>query len=91
LQVNLVEKMEVPTWFDFRVDGRLVAVAVLATLAAGFSPASCGAAGLRVDLNTALKDDSRTAAGMGAAGWAAGCRRPDAFSTMLLVAAASWP
>ena len=36
LQYNLVEKLEVPAWFDFRVDGRVVAVAVLATLAAGF-------------------------------------------------------
>ena len=89
LQVNLVEKMEVPTWFDFRVDGRLVAVAVLATLAAGFLAGIVPALqASRVDLNTALKDDSRTAAGMGGSRlgrWLVGAQI--AFSTMLLVAA----
>ena len=89
LQYNLVEKLAVPAWFDFRVDARVVAVAVLATLAAGFLAGIVPALqASRVDLNTALKDDSRTAAGMGASRlgrWLVGAQI--AFSTMLLVAA----
>jgi len=89
LQYNLVEKMTVPTWFDFRVDGRVVAIAILATLAAGFFAGIVPAwQASRIDLNTALKDDSRTAAGIGGsrlARWLVGAQI--AFSTMLLVAA----
>ena len=43
LQRNLVEKMTVPGWFDFRVDSRVIAVAVVAMVAsallAGIVPA----------------------------------------------------
>ncbi len=89
LQYNLVEKMEVPSWFSFRVDQRVVGIAVLATVAAGFLAGIVPAwQASRVDLNTALKDDSRTAAGLGGsrlARWLVGAQI--AFSTMLLVAA----
>jgi len=88
LQVNLVEKMTVPTWFDFRVDHRVVAIAVLTTFAAGLLAGIIPAwQASRIDLNTALKDDSRTAAGLGGsrlARWLVGAQI--AFSTMLLVA-----
>ncbi len=89
LQYHLVEKMTVPTWFDFRVDQRVVAIAVLATFAAGFLAGIIPAwQASRIDLNTALKDDSRTAAGVGGSRltrWLVGAQI--AFSTMLLVAA----
>jgi putative ABC transport system permease protein len=89
LQRHLVEEMTVPSWFDFRVDGRVVAIAVLATFAAGFLAGIVPAwQASRIDLNTALKDDSRTAAGIGGsrlARWLVGAQI--AFSTMLLVAA----
>jgi predicted permease len=89
LQYNLVEKMEVPTWFDFRVDARVIGIAVLATFTAGFLAGIVPALqASRIDLNTALKDDSRTAAGLGGgrlARWLVGAQI--AFSTMLLVAA----
>jgi putative ABC transport system permease protein len=89
LQYNLVEKLTVPTWFDFRVDHRVVAAAVLATLSAGFLAGIIPALqASRIDLNTALKDDSRTAAGTGGSRlgrWLV-CAQI-AFSTMLLVAA----
>lgn len=89
LQYHLVEKMTVPSWFDFRVDQRVVAIAVLATFAAGLLAGIMPAwQASRIDLNTAFKDDSRTAAGMGAsrlARWLV-CAQI-AFSIMLLVAA----
>lgn len=89
LQYYLVEKLAVPSWFDFRVDERVVAIAVLATIAAGFLAGIVPALqASRIDLNTALKDDSRTAAGMGGSRlsrWLVGAQI--AFSTMLLVAA----
>jgi predicted permease len=89
LQRHLVEEMTVPSWFDFRVDERVVAIAVLATVAAGFLAGIVPAwQASRIDLNTALKDDSRTAAGLrgGPLGrWLMGAQI--AFSTMLLVAA----
>jgi predicted permease len=89
LQYNLVEKLQVPAWFDFRVDERVVAIAVVATLGAGFLAGIVPALqASRIDLNTALKDDSRTSAGIGGsrlARWLVGAQI--AFSTMLLIAA----
>lgn len=89
LQYNLVEKMTVPGWFDFRVDHRVVAIAIFATVMAGFLAGIMPALqASRIDLNTALKDDSRTSVGIGGsrlARWLIGAQI--AFSTMLLVAA----
>jgi predicted permease len=89
LQYNLVEKMLVPGWFDFRVDHRVVAIAIAATLAAGLLAGIVPAwRASRLDLNTALKDDSRAASGMGVgrlARWLVGAQI--ALSTVLLVAA----
>jgi len=89
LQRHLVDAMTMPGWFDFRVDQRVVGIAILATFAAGLLAGIIPALqASRIDLNTALKDDSRTAAGMGAsrlARWLVGAQI--AFSAMLLVAA----
>lgn len=89
LQRNLVEKMTVPGWFDFRVDGRVIAVAVVAMVAsallAGIVPAWKAS---RVDVAVALKDDSRAAASMGlgrVSRWLVLAQI--AFSTALLIAA----
>jgi predicted permease len=90
LQENLVEKMIVPGWFDFRVDYRVVLVAIVATVAAallaGLVPAWRAS---KVDLNTALKDDSRAAASIGQGKltrWLVGSQI--ALSTGLLIVAA---
>jgi predicted permease len=89
LQRYLVEEMTVPGWFDFRIDHRVLAIAVLSTLAAGFFAGIVPAwQASRIDLNAALKDDSRTGAGIGGSRlgrWLVGAQI--AFSTMLLVAA----
>lgn len=88
LQENLVHKMTVPGWFDFRLDGRVFAIAVLATVTAGVLAGIVPAwKAARIDVNTALKDDSRAAAGFGLgriARWLVVAQI--AFSTMLLVA-----
>ncbi|HYC69971.1 MAG TPA: ABC transporter permease [Opitutaceae bacterium] len=66
LQRVLVEERIVPGWFDFRLDDRVAAVAVGATVIAGLLAGVVPALqASRVDLNTALKDDSRAASGMG--------------------------
>jgi len=91
LQHHLVDTMTMPGWFDFRVDQRVVGIAILATLVAGFLAGIVPAwQASRIDLNTALKDDSRTAAGLGVsrlARWLIGAQI--AFSTMLVVAASA--
>jgi predicted permease len=74
---------------DFRLDGRVVAVAVVATLLAGILagivPAwQCS----QIDVNTAIKDEARAGASMGVgrlARWLVSAQI--AFATMLLVAA----
>ena len=89
LQYHLVEKMTVPGWFDFRLDYRVVGIAVVATLAAGFLAGIVPAwQASRLEVNTALKDDARTGAGPGLgrlARWLVTAQI--AFSTLLLVAA----
>ncbi|HUL53446.1 MAG TPA: ABC transporter permease, partial [Opitutaceae bacterium] len=89
LQRELVEKLTIPSWYDFRLDWRVLALAFGAMLGAG------GLAGIvpawqasRVDVNTALKDDSRAASSLGLgrlARWLVTAQI--AFSTMLLVGA----
>jgi len=78
-----------PGWFEFRLDHRVVAIAVFATVAAGVLAGIVPAwKASRVDMNTALKDDSRAAAGLGLGRmgrWLVTAQI--AFSTMLLIAA----
>ena len=66
LQDYLVNSGTVANWMEFRLDHRVLGIAMLATalagLVAGIVPAWQAS---RVDVNTALKDDSRAAAGMG--------------------------
>lgn len=89
LQEYLVNQQSVPDWMDFRLDHRVVAVAVVSTLLAGvlagIVPAwQCS----RIDLNTALKDEGRAASGAGVgrlARWLVSAQI--AFATMLLIAA----
>jgi len=89
LQHHIVEEMTVPGWFEFRLDARVVGIAVLATGAAGVLAGILPAwKASRLDMNAALKDDSLAAAGMGlgrTARWLVTAQI--AFSTMLLVAA----
>ena len=89
LQEYLVNQGSLPGWFDFRLDQRVLAVAVLATVTAGLLAGLVPAwQASRVDVNTALKDDSRAAAGIGLgklARWLVSAQIT--FSTMLLVAA----
>ena len=89
LQEYLVNQGSLPGWFDFRLDQRVLAVAVLATITAGLLAGLVPAwQASRVDVNTALKDDSRAAAGIGLgklARWLVSAQIT--FSTMLLVAA----
>lgn len=89
LQAYLVTQRTVPEWMEFRLDERVLAVAVVSTLLAGvlagIVPAwQCS----HVDLNTALKDEGRAASGGGAGRltrWLVSAQI--AFATMLLVAA----
>ena len=89
LQHQIVDKMAVPGWYEFRLDHRVVGIAVFATVAAGVLAGIVPAwKASRIDMNTALKDDSRAAAGMGlgrTARWLVTVQI--AFSTMLLIAA----
>ncbi|MDI1335666.1 MAG: ABC transporter permease [Lacunisphaera sp.] len=89
LQEYLVNQGTLPGWFDFRLDQRVLAIAVLATVTAGLLAGLVPAwQASRIDVNTALKDDSRAAAGMGLgklARWLVSAQIT--FSTMLLVAA----
>jgi len=89
LQDYLVVQKAVPDWMDFRLDGRVVAVAAVATLLAGLLAGIVPAwQSSRIDVNTALKDEARAATGMGVgklARWLVSAQI--AFSTMLLVAA----
>lgn len=89
LQEYLVTQGTVPAWMDFRLDQRVVAVAVVATMLAGvlagIVPAwQCS----QVDVNAALKDEGRGLSGLGAgrlARWLVSAQI--AFATMLLIAA----
>lgn len=89
LQAYLVTQQTVPDWMDFRLDQRVLAVAVVSTLLAGLLagivPAwQCS----RIDVNAALKDESHAASGAGSgrmARWLVSAQI--AFATMLLVAA----
>lgn len=64
LHVQIVERMNVPGWFDFRLDHRVLAFTVLVTVAAGVLASLFPAIqASRVDVNSALKDDSRAASG----------------------------
>ncbi|MFZ5495211.1 MAG: ABC transporter permease [Verrucomicrobiota bacterium] len=89
LQEYLVHSGAMPDWMDFRLDQRVVAVAVVATalagVLAGLVPAwQCS----HVDVNTALKDEGRAASGAGASRLNRGLVSAQiAFATMLLVAA----
>lgn len=89
LQEYLVNQQTVPDWMDFRLDDRVVAVAVgstlLAGVLAGIVPAwQCS----QVDVSTTLKDEGRSSSGGGGgrlARWLVTSQI--AFATMLLVAA----
>lgn len=89
LQQQLVDSGTLPGWMEFRLDQRVLGIAVAATvlsgLLAGFIPAWRASS---VDVQTALKDDSRAAAGLGLgrlSRWLVTSQI--AFSTALLVAA----
>lgn len=89
LQQSLVASGTLPTWMEFRLDERVLAIAIgatcLAGLLAGVIPAWRAS---QVDVQTALKDDSRAAAGLGLgklSRWLVTSQI--AFSTALLVAA----
>lgn len=94
LQDHLANQPYVPGYFQFILDYRVVGVAIgmtlLAGLLAGIMPAWQAS---RIDMNTALKDDARAAAGVGAGRvgrWLVIAQI--AFSSALLVAAGvlSW-
>ncbi|MBL9191047.1 MAG: ABC transporter permease [Opitutaceae bacterium] len=89
LQDYLLNELNVPGWFDFRLDHRVVGIAALSTVVAGLLAGALPAwRASRIDVNTALKDDSRAAAGLGLSGparWLVTLQI--AFSTTLLIAA----
>lgn len=89
LQDYLVNSGTVPSFMEFRLDHRVLGIAMLSTLAAGLLAGLVPAwQASRVDVNAALKDDSRAAAGLGLgkiSRWLVTAQI--AFSTMLLVAA----
>ena len=89
LQTYLVNQKAVPDWMDFRLDHRVLGIAVISTLLAGVLAGIVPAwQSSRIDVNTALKDDSRAASGLGVgrlSRWLVSTQI--AFSTMLLVAA----
>ncbi|MBX3735279.1 MAG: ABC transporter permease [Candidatus Didemnitutus sp.] len=89
LQSYLQSAMEIPGWFEFRLDARVVGAAIgctaIAGLLAGLLPAWQAS---RLDMNTALKDDHRAASsiGVGRIGrWLVTAQI--AFTSALLVAA----
>ena len=89
MQLQFVERMNVPGWFDFRLDYRVVGVAALVTLVAGvlagIMPAWQAA---RVDVNAALKDESRGASSLTLGRFSRWLVTAQiGFSSMLLVAA----
>lgn len=89
LQHQFVERMNVPGWFEFRLDYRVISVAVLVTLAAGvlagIMPAWQAA---RVDVNAALKDESRGASSLSLGRFTRWLVTAQiGFSSLLLVAA----
>jgi putative ABC transport system permease protein len=88
LQYSLVGEL-LPNWMEFRLDQRVLGIAMFSTLVAGVLAGIVPAwLASHVDVNTALKDDSRAAAGMGLgrlSRWLVSAQIT--FSTMLLVAA----
>lgn len=89
LQEYLVNQNTVPDWMDFRLDARVLAVTVFSTLLAGVLAGIVPAwQGSHLDVNTALKDESRGASGAGVGRMARSLVAAQiCFSTMLLVAA----
>jgi putative ABC transport system permease protein len=89
LQSYFVNEMNAPGWFEFRLDGRVATIAVACTVLAGVLAGLLPAwQASRLDVNTALKDDSRAASniGVGRIGkWLVTAQI--AFSSALLVAA----
>ena len=89
LQHQFVERMNVPGWFEFRLDYRVICVAGLVTLVAGvlagIMPAWQAA---RVDVNAALKDESRGTSSLSLGRFSRWLVTAQiGFSSMLLVAA----
>jgi putative ABC transport system permease protein len=89
LQEYLVVQQSVPSWMEFRLDQRVLGVAVVSTLLAGLCAGLVPAwQSSRVDVNTALKDETRSASGAGVGRLARSLVSAQiAFATMLLVAA----
>lgn len=89
LQHQFVEQMNVPGWFEFRLDYRVITVAVLVTLVAGVLAGVMPAwQAARVDVNAALKDESRGASSLSLGRFSRWLVTAQiGFSSMLLVAA----
>lgn len=89
LDKYLAHQPSMPDWFEFRMDYRVVAVAIgLTVLAGAFAGIIPALQASRLDVNTALKDESRAASSMGLgrlARWLVTAQI--AFSSALLVAA----
>ncbi|MBX3747896.1 MAG: ABC transporter permease [Verrucomicrobiae bacterium] len=89
LQRHLFERMNVPGWFECRLDLRVVGIAALVSMAAGVAAGLVPAwqAG-RVDVQAALKDECRGASSLGMGRFSRGLVTAQVgFSAMLLVAA----